>query len=91
MISYRLLMHEMDFYFHEGCVSCQSILLLSKELQQECPTWRIAIHSLSEEQVKATGFHILPAIVISGATIAIGLPKKDWLLEKMKECERANR
>jgi len=91
MISYHPPMHEMNFYFHEGCVSCQSILLLSKELQRDCPTWRIAIHSLSGEQVKATGFHILPAIVINGATIAVGLPRKDWLLEQMKECERANR
>lgn len=84
-------MQEMNFYFHEGCVSSQSILLLSKQLQRHSPTWHITIHSLSEEEVRSTGFLILPAIVINGVTVAIGLPKKDWLLKKMKECEEIPR
>jgi len=84
-------MLEMAFYFHEGCLSHQSINLLASELQQDCPTWYIAIHQLLEDEAKAMGFHILPAIVMNGNTIASSLPTKGWLLEKMKESEKENR
>jgi hypothetical protein len=90
-IGYRAAMQQMDFYFHEGCLSHRSINLLVSELQRDYPAWHIAIHPLGEDEAKAMGFHVLPAIVTNGKTMAIGLPKKDWLLEKMKECERANR
>jgi hypothetical protein len=83
-------MQELAFYFHEGCLSHQSILLLATELQRDCPRWRIAIHPLLEEEVKALGFQVLPAIVINGITIVTGLPEKGWLLQKMRESERTN-
>ena len=79
----------MDFYFHDGCLSQQSILLLAKEIQQDRPAWHIAIHPLLEHEAKALGFHVLPTIVINGSTVAAGIPKKDRLLERMKECENA--
>ena len=90
-IDYCPVMRQMDFYFHDSCLSRQSVLLLAREIQQDCPAWHIAIHPLSEHEVKALGFHVLPTIVMNGSTVAAGIPKKDWLLERMKECERADR
>jgi hypothetical protein len=84
-------MRRVDFYFHKGCMSQQSVLLLAKELEQSYPDWHIAIHPLLEHEVKALGFHVLPTIVMNGSTVAAGIPKKDWLLERMKECEKADR
>lgn len=84
-------MRQVDFYFHDSCLSHQSICLLAREIQRDCPAWHVAIHPLLGHEAKALGFHILPAIVINGSTVATGMPKKDWLLERMKECERADR
>ncbi len=91
IIDYCPVMKQMDFYFHDNCLSRQSVLLLAKELQQDCPAWHIEIHPLLEHEVKALGFHVLPTIVMNGSAVATGIPKKDWLLERMKECERADR
>ena len=87
-IGYCVVMRQMDFYFHDSCLSRQSVLLLAREIQQDCPAWHIAIHPLLEHEVKALGFHVLPTIVMNGSTVAAGVPRKDWLLERMKECER---
>ena len=84
-------MRQMDFYFHDGCLSQQSVLLLAREIEQDCPDWRITIHPLLGHEAKALGFHVLPTIVMNGSTVIAGIPKKDWLLERMKECERARR
>jgi hypothetical protein len=82
-------MRQMDFYFHDNCLSRESILLLVREIQQDCPAWHMAIHPLLEHEAQALGLHVLPTIVINGNTVAAGVPKKDWLLERMKECEKA--
>ena len=80
-------MKQMDFYFHNGCLSQQSILLLAQEIQQVCPAWHITFHPLLEHEAQALGFHILPAIVMNGNTVTDGIPRKEWLLERMKDCE----
>ena len=90
-IGYCAVMRQMDFYFHNGCLSRQSVLLLAREIQQDCPTWHIGIHPLREYEATALGFHVLPAIVMNGSTVAAGIPRKDWLLKKMKECEEVDR
>lgn len=83
-------MKQVDFYFHDGCLSQQSVLRLARELQQSCPAWHIAIHPLLEDEATALGFQVLPTTVLNGSTVAAGIPKIDWLLERMKECEQAN-
>jgi hypothetical protein len=84
-------MRQVDFYFHDGCLSQQSVRLLAREIQQDCPAWHIALHPLLKEETQPLGFHVLPTIMINGNTVASGVPKKGWLLEKMNECERADR
>jgi hypothetical protein len=46
---------------------------------------------LREYEATALGFHVLPTIVMNGSTVAAGIPRKDWLLRKMKECEEVDR
>ena len=82
-------MRQVDFYVHDDCLSQQSVLLLARELRQNCPTWQISVHPLLQHEANALGFQILPTTVINGSAVAAGIPKKDWLLEKMKECENA--
>ena len=82
-------MRQIGFYFHDGCLSQPSVLLLAREIQQDCPDWHIMIHPLLGHEAEALGFHVLPTIVMNGSIVTAGIPKKGWLLERMKECERA--
>lgn len=84
-------MRRMDVYFHDGCLSEPAILLLARDIARDCPTWEIAVHPLLDHEAKALGLAVLPAIVLNGRPAATGIPKKDWLLEKMHECESAER
>jgi len=84
-------MRQMDVYFHNGCLSEQAILLLAKDIARDCPTWKIAVHPLLDHEAKALGLAVLPAIVLNGRPTATGIPKKDWLLGKIQECESAER
>ncbi len=84
-------MRQLDFYFHDHCLSRQSILLLAGEIEQGCPDWHIVVHPLLEHEVKALGFLVLPTIVMNGRVVTTGIPEKDWLLERMKECEPTDR
>ena len=86
-IDYSFVMRQIDFYFHDGCLSQQSVLLLTKELQQHCPAWQISVHPLLEHEAKTLGFQILPTTVINGRAVAGGIPTIGWLLKRMKECE----
>ena len=80
-------MRHIDFYFHEGCLSEHSILLLAKEIERACAAWSVRVHPLAEDDVKALGFAILPTIAINGRVIASGLPEEAWLLAKIHEWE----
>jgi hypothetical protein len=78
-----------DFYFHEGCPSEHSILLLAKEIEQVCAAWSVRVHPLAGSDVKTLGFAVLPTIAINGRVIASGMPKEAWLLAKIHELEGA--
>jgi hypothetical protein len=87
---YCPVMRQVDFYFHDGCLSQQSILVLAKEIQQDSPAWQITLHPLLRNEAEKLDFHVLPVIVMNGDILATGIPKKDWLLEQMRTCETAD-
>lgn len=82
-------MRHIDFYFHEGCLSECSILLLAQEIERACTTWSVRVHPLGENNIQALGFAVLPTIAINGHVIASGMPKEAWLLAKVHEWEES--
>lgn len=81
-------MGRVDFYFHDGCLSQSSILLLARDVETAYPKWTVTVHPLLEDEVKAMGFTALPAITINGAMTAFGTPSREWLLETIRMCDQ---
>lgn len=84
-------MRQLDVYFHAGCLSEQAIILLAHDIARECPTWTVSLHPLIGHEAMELGFSALPAIVLNGRATATGIPQKDWLIRKMRECEATER
>lgn len=83
-------MHQVDLYYHAGCLSQQTILLLAKDLEQGCPGWTVASHPLLDDEVTAKGFQVLPAVVINGRVVASGIPRKEWLVRILREWDQSD-
>jgi len=81
-------MRRLDFYFHDGCLSEPSILLLAKDIEVAYPEWVVTVHPLLEDEVKPMGFQTLLAIVINGVPAAFGTPNREWLLEIIRMCDQ---
>jgi hypothetical protein len=77
-------MRQVAFYFHDGCLSQQSILLLARDIQSAFPTWTVTVHRLMEDKMKALGFKVLPVISINGVPVVFGTPSREWLLETIR-------
>jgi len=80
-------MRRVDFYFHDGCLSQQSVLRLAKDIETTYPRWTVAVHPLLDDDMKALGFHVLPTVAINGVPIGSGIPSKEWLLETIRMCD----
>lgn len=80
----------LDILVHRGCLSEQSAQTLAKEIQQELPHWHIDIRAACKENCDALGVLVFPAFLIDGRILATGIPRKEWLLARLKEWERGN-
>ena len=83
-------MARLDILVHRGCLSEQSARTLAQEIQQELPDWHIDIHAASKENCDALGVLVFPAFLLDGRILATGIPRKEWLLARLKEWERGN-
>lgn len=79
-------MRRVDFYFHNSCLSQQSILRLAREVETAYPEWTVTVHPLLENEVQAMGFKALPVITINGVPTVFGAPSREWLLETIRMC-----
>ena len=81
-------MRQVDFYFHNRCLSQQSIQLLAKDVEAAYPRWTVTVHPLSDNEVETIGFNTLPVIVINGVPTVFGTPSRRWLLETIRKCDQ---
>jgi hypothetical protein len=84
-------MARLDVLLHKGCLSEQTARGLAREIQQELPTWEIRIRPVADDETGPFGIIVLPAFVLEGRVLATGIPRKEWLLAKLKEWEREKR
>ncbi|MGH7207038.1 MAG: hypothetical protein ACREI2_12610 [Nitrospiraceae bacterium] len=81
-------MARLDILFHQGCLSEQTARGLAREVQDELPNWEIRVSQLADEETVSFGIVVFPAFVLEGKLLAAGIPKKEWLVAKLKEWER---
>lgn len=84
-------MARLDILVHRGCLSEQSARTLAREIQHELPDWHIDVRPAEREDAGSSGILVFPAFLLDGRILATGIPRKDWLLEKLREWERRKR
>jgi len=80
-------MNLLEVFVHPGCMSEKSALALARELQAVCPALELKIWSFPEasQRAQALGVIVSPAFVLNGTIIAVGVPRKGWLVAKLQE------
>ncbi|MFY4730939.1 hypothetical protein [Nitrospira sp. BLG_2] len=84
-------MAHLEILVHRGCLSEQSVRTLISEIQHELPNWDIDIRLVEPEDADRIGHLVFPAILIDGQILTTGIPRKDWLLMKLREWDRKER
>lgn len=81
------LMNLLEVFVHPGCISEKSALALARELQAAWPALEVRIRSVPEasERAQTLGIIVTPAFVLNGTIIAVGVPRKGWLIAKLQE------
>lgn len=80
-------MEILEVFLHPGCLSETSAQALVSELQPLRRDLTIHIRSLleSKDRADALGIIITPAFVFNGKLIAVGFPRKEWLMRRLYE------
>jgi hypothetical protein len=78
----------LEVFVHTGCFSQKSALALAEELHRQFPQWTIQVIE-NHGQAEALGIVTLPAFVLDGQVIAVGVPRLEWLLEKLRNAPSA--
>ena len=80
-------MNLLEVFVHPGCLSERSAMVLARELQAVWSALDVKIWSLPEasERAQALGVIVAPAFVLDGTIIAVGVPRKEWLVAKLQE------
>lgn len=84
-------MARLDILVHRGCLSEQSARTLAQEIQHELPDWRIDVRPAEKQDSDLLGILAFPAFLLDGKILATGIPRKDWLLAKLREWEWGKR
>lgn len=76
----------LEIFVHSGCPSEQPAVALADELRKEFPTWLVQV---VDDQARAEdlGLVVLPAFVLNGRVLAVGVPRKEWLFRQLRELD----
>ncbi len=74
-------------FLHPGCLSEDAALTLVQDLRAEFPDLKIQIRALPDgaERAKKLGIVTMPAFVLDGRLISVGVPRKTWLEQKIRD------
>lgn len=81
-------MARLEVFVHKGCLSEQGARGLARTIHEALPAWEICIRHVSDKETDALALIALPAFVVDGQVLATGIPRKDWLVTKLREWER---
>ncbi len=81
-------MARLDILVHRGCFSESSVRTLAQFIREELPHWEIAIRSPEPHDEPTLGMSISPVFLLDGRIIVTGVPRKDWLLARLRAWEK---
>lgn len=84
-------MARLDIFVHGGCLSELSARILAQEIQRELPNWDINVRPAIPGDTDLSGVVVFPAFLLDGRILATGLPRKDWIVAKLRAWEKGER
>ena len=84
-------MARLDILVHGGCLSEHSARSLAEEIRHELPHWDIIVKPAVAGDPDLSGGIVFPAFLLDGRVLATGVPKKDWLVERLRAWDRGER
>ncbi len=84
-------MARLDILVHGGCLSELSARTLAQEIQSELPDWHIDVRTAKPGDTDLFGVLVFPAFLLDGRILTTGIPRKDWLVAKLRAWEKGER
>ena len=81
----------LDILVHDGCLSEQSARTFAQEIQDELPHWDIVVRPAEQRDTGTFGVLVFPVFLLDGRILTTGIPRKDWLLAKLRAWEKGER
>jgi len=75
----------LEIFIHAGCASEHSARRVADEVQQEFPAWTISMQQLGNARAESLGVIAAPTFVLNGRIVAVGIPRKEWLVKTLRE------
>lgn len=77
----------LQVFIHRGCMSEQRACVLADQIRKEFPACRVDVID-NQERARTLGLPAVPAFVLDGELLAVGVPSKDWLVSRLHERSR---
>ncbi len=84
-------MARLDILVHGGCLSEHSARRLAEEIRHELPHWNITVRTAVAGDPALSGVIVFPAFLLDGRVLATGVPRKDWLVDRLRAWDRGER
>ena len=84
-------MARLEILVHGGCLSELSARTLAQEVQSELPNWNIEVRIAGPGDTHLSGVLVFPAFLLDGRMLTAGIPRKDWLVARLRAWEKGQR
>ena len=77
----------LEIFVHPGCTSEDPALALVREIQAEFPALQVRVCQVSQcsDRMHDLGIFAVPAFVLDGTVLAVGVPRKETLATKLRK------
>lgn len=74
----------LEIFVHRGCLSELSALGLGNQIQEALPGLQVRVVD-DRERARTLGIVALPAFVLDGNLLVVGIPRREWLIRLLRD------
>lgn len=77
----------LEIFVHTGCLSEQRARVVAKEMEELFPELHILVcpEETNVQRISELELLVLPAFVMDGTLLAVGVPRTDWLVREIQK------
>lgn len=80
----------LEVFVHTGCASERSARDVAREIQRLMPELQVQIRPVDQdpERAESAEISIVPAFVLDGKLVSVGVPTLEWLFAQLQQASR---